>query len=286
MVDGSYPTCLERGHFFGVNRLERQVAGFLLSETHYPGGLEAPPHLHPLPYFGFLLAGGYLEQLGRRAVSFAPRSFVFHPARAVHFGRVGEAGARLLHVEITPTLIDHLREEHRLPDESIFRRSGPLASLSHRLYRELRHGDAASELVVEGVALEIVGELVRAGPRTEERPRWLERARERVHAEPSRPLSVQSVAAEVGVSPVRLSRAFRRAFGESLGSYHRRLRVREACGRLRDDALSLAEIALAAGFTDQSHFTRVFRRLTGTTPAAFRREHARAESRHVVGGIR
>jgi AraC family transcriptional regulator len=95
-----------------------------------------------------------------------------------------------------------------------------------------------------------------------------------VHAESSRPLTVQSVAAEVGISPVRLSRAFRKAFGESLGSYQRRLRVAEACARLRDEELSLAEIALAAGFTDQSHFTRVFRRLTGTTPAAFRRKPA------------
>lgn len=273
MADGSQPTCLERGHFFGENRLERQVTGFLLSETHYPGGLSAPPHLHPLPYFGFLLAGGYLEHLGQRAVSFAPRSFVFHPACEVHFGRVGEAGARLLHVEIAPGLVDRLREERGLPDQSIDRRCGPLAALSQRLHREFRLTDAASALVIEGVALEILGELVRLVPRSDGRPRWLERARERVHADCSQPLSVQSVAAEIGVSPVRLSRAFRKAFGESLGAYQRRLRVREACDRLRDEEQSLAEIALSAGFTDQSHFTRVFRRFTGTTPAAFRRKH-------------
>jgi AraC family transcriptional regulator len=274
MAHDPQPTCLERGHFFGVNHLERQVAGFQLSETHYPGGLSAPPHLHPLPYFGFLLSGGYLEHWGHRAVSFAPQSFVFHPAREVHFGRAGEAGARLLHVEIAPGLIDQLRDERGLPDESMDRHSGPLASLSRRLYREFRLTDAASGLVIEGVALEILGELVRTAQRSDERPRWLERARERVHVEFSQPLSVQSIAADLGVSPARLSRAFRKAFGESLGSYQRRLRVQDACGRMRDKELSLAEIALAAGFTDQSHFTRVFRRLTGTTPAAFRRTHA------------
>jgi AraC family transcriptional regulator len=68
-------------------------------------------------------------------------------------------------------------------------------------------------------------------------------------------------------------RLSRRAFGESLGSYQRRLRVRLACERLRDSSLSLAAIALDAGFTDQSHFTRVFKRLIGATPAVFRREH-------------
>jgi AraC family transcriptional regulator len=273
MAHTSQPTCLERGHFFGVNYLERQIAGFQLSETHYAGGLSAPPHLHPLPYFCFLLEGGYVEQLGQRPVSFAPPSFVFHPAREVHFGHVGEAGARLLHVEIAPRLIEQLREERGLPEEGLDRHSGVLASLSRRLYREFRLTDAASSLVIEGLALEILGELVRAAPMRDARPRWLELARERVHAELSRPLSVQSVAAELGVNAVRLSRAFRKAFGESLGSYQRRLRVREACNRLRDEDLSLAEIALGAGFTDQSHFTRVFRRLTGTTPAAFRRKH-------------
>ena len=61
------PTCLERGHFFGVNRLERHAGAFLLSETHYRAGLNVPPHMHPLPYFGFLLDGCYLEHSERAA---------------------------------------------------------------------------------------------------------------------------------------------------------------------------------------------------------------------------
>jgi AraC family transcriptional regulator len=96
-----------------------------------------------------------------------------------------------------------------------------------------------------------------------------------VHDEVSRALTVQSVAADVGVTAVRLSRAFRRAFGESLGSYQRRLRIRRACEQLRASSLPLAGIALDAGFTDQSHFTRVFKRHLGTTPGVFRREEQR-----------
>lgn len=265
------PTQLERGHFFGVNRLERQVGGFLLSETHYPRRRAAPPHLHALPYFGFLLAGGYVEQISRRPVSFAPLSFVFHPAGDVHFGHVGDSGARLLHVEIAPNVVDQLWDDCPLPAESLERHSGLLVSLSQRLYREFRSTDAASSLVIEGLALQILGELARRVPQPDNGPRWLHRAREVVHSECSRPLTIQSVAAEVGVSSVRLSRAFRKAFGESLGSYQRRLRIRQACDLLCNEEMSVAEIALVTGFADQSHFTRVFRRITGTTPAAYRR---------------
>jgi AraC family transcriptional regulator len=273
MSHAKAPTRLDCGHFFGVNRLERRVSGFLLSETHYRGGLQVPPHIHELPYFAFLLAGGYLEHLGRQAVTFAPQSLVFHPAHEVRYGRIRETGARLFHVEIAPRCVEQLREEECLLKDSMAQQFGRVVKLSQSLYREFRQTDTASAFAIEGLTLEIVGMLLRSAPRVESRhPRWLERARERVHDERGRPLSVQSVAADLGVSAVRLSRAFRRAFGESLGSYQRRLRVRDSCERLRKSSLSLAEIALDAGFTDQSHFTRVFKRLMGTTPAVFRRE--------------
>jgi AraC family transcriptional regulator len=51
----------------------------------------------------------------------------------------------------------------------------------------------------------------------------------------------------------------------------RRLRVEAACGQLAEGDRTLAEIAQEAGFCDQSHFHRVFRRQVGMTPAAFRR---------------
>jgi len=277
MAGAAHPTHLDCGHFFGVNRLERQVAGFLLSETHYRGGLLVPPHIHALPYFAYLLAGGYQEHLGRQqTLTFAPQSFVFHPAHEVRHGRLGDTGARLFHVEFARRCLDQLRDEGSLLGDSLVRQVGPVVRLSQSLYREFRQTDTASHFAIEGLTLEIVGTLLRAAPREDARvPRWLERAREQVDDEPARLLSVQAMAAEAGVSPVRLSRAFRRAFGESLGSYQRRARIRLACERLREADATLAGIALDAGFTDQSHFTRVFKRLIGTTPAVFRREHRR-----------
>jgi AraC family transcriptional regulator len=268
------PTCLERGHFFGVNRLERQTGAFLLSETHYRGGLVVPPHVHPLPYFGFLLGGSYHEHLGRDSVSFAPLSFVFHPSREVRYGQLGDGGARLFHVEIAPCLIESLRDDGDLPDRSIDSHAGELVALSQRLYREFRLTDAASDLTIEGISLEILGALLRRRGRTETGPvSWLERARERLHGDATGSLTVQTLATDLGVSPVRLARAFRRVFGESLGTYHRRLRIRQACEWLRAHDVPLSEVALETGFADQSHFTRVFKRLMGTTPAAYRREH-------------
>jgi AraC family transcriptional regulator len=74
---------------------------------------------------------------------------------------------------------------------------------------------------------------------------------------------------------VRLARTFRRQRGESVGDCVRRLRVESARRLLEDGRQPLSEVALAAGFADQSHFTRVFRRLTGMTPGEYRRTRLR-----------
>ena len=85
------------------------------------------------------------------------------------------------------------------------------------------------------------------------------------------PLSFTELAARLGVARSHLARSFREVHGQTLGEYVRRLRVERVRAALERTRHSLADIALSAGFSDQSHCTRVFRRLVGTTPAAYRR---------------
>jgi AraC family transcriptional regulator len=70
--------------------------------------------------------------------------------------------------------------------------------------------------------------------------------------------------------PVSLARAFRRAHGCSITWYRRRSRVRRAADLLTT-AMPLADVAMESGFTDQSHFCRVFKVETGLTPSVYRR---------------
>ena len=133
--------------------------------------------------------------------------------------------------------------------------------------------DTASPLAIEGLMLEMLawGTRVSDLTRTTSGPPWLARAREVLHDDPAASIGLGALAREVGVHPVTLARAFRRAYGCSVGEYLRRLRIVEAAHRLEDSDLSLAEIAVAAGFADQSHFSNVFKQQTGFSPSAFRR---------------
>lgn len=86
--------------------------------------------------------------------------------------------------------------------------------------------------------------------------------------------------AEMAKAASMSSRAFERAFLREYGlppqQYLKRLRIQTACRMLVDTRESIATIAQSCGFSDQSHLTREFRRITKTTPAAYREQYAAA----------
>jgi AraC-like DNA-binding protein len=91
------------------------------------------------------------------------------------------------------------------------------------------------------------------------------------------PPSVAELAAAAGCSPATLDRRTRRVYALSPQQYVLRARVDHAAALLAGGDLPLAEVAAATGFYDQASFTRTFGRLTGETPAQFRRAAATAE---------
>lgn len=82
--------------------------------------------------------------------------------------------------------------------------------------------------------------------------------------------SVETIAARAGVHPVHLCRSFRKHQGMTIGQYLRRLKVDESRTLLAASGLSLSEIASRCGFCDQSHFSSVFKKVTGHTPGQYR----------------
>lgn len=102
---------------------------------------------------------------------------------------------------------------------------------------------------------------------------WQERrAKELMSAKLQEDVSTADIASECSVSAGHFARAFRRSTGLSPHQWLLRRRVDQAHALLRDGRRSLAEIACACGFADQSHFTKTYRRLRGTSPGAWRRQ--------------
>ncbi|MEI8039087.1 MAG: AraC family transcriptional regulator [Verrucomicrobiota bacterium] len=83
-------------------------------------------------------------------------------------------------------------------------------------------------------------------------------------------ISRDETARHAGISPSHFSRLLKERTGRSFTELLRQCRVDLACELLRDADRSLAEIANACGFCDQSYFTRVFQDVKGVTPKQFR----------------
>lgn len=259
-----------------------RVAGISLWEACYAPDLKMRPHSHPTGFVHLVLRGALEDRCGRTTHTCMPSTVVFHPAGLIHENRFLAPGVRTFSIELHDRWLDRLREALLDREEPVVSHGGQLAGIAVRLYHAAAETDAASALVTEGLLLELLGEIARRGRACarplgsveRKAPRWLAQTRELLHARFAESLTLAEIAAAVGVHPVYLASTFRRQFGCTVGDYVRRLRVDHAAREMVRSRAPLVEIALDAGFADQSHFTRAFKQLLGMTPAEYRRVFA------------
>ncbi|MCB9841199.1 MAG: helix-turn-helix transcriptional regulator [Phycisphaeraceae bacterium] len=100
---------------------------------------------------------------------------------------------------------------------------------------------------------------------------WIEGAKAYLARNLDKPLTLDDVAAAVGVSMFHLCRLFKQHTGDTIHAYVRSLRVRASLDRLAEPGLSIGDFAERLGFCNQSHYTRAFRAEFGLTPTHARR---------------
>jgi AraC family transcriptional regulator len=249
-----------------------------ISDVWFPANSGLPAHTHDRPIFAVALEGSLNSRLQGHELDCDVASVWTEPAEERHSNRVGTAGARVLAILPDPDHDELLRPCGPMLEAVHHRRHGGLAGLARRMLPELRAGDSAARLALQALALESLALGLRTrvpSAAAEHAPAWLLRARDMLHDRAYDALDITELAREVGVEPARLARAFRARFRVPLGTYQRQLRLDRAADQLITSDAALGRIALQAGFYDQSHFTRHFRRHTGQTPGEFRRTHQR-----------
>ena len=150
---------------------------------------------------------------------------------------------------------------------------GRVGCLAARLYSEFRLMDDLSGMAIEGLTIEIMAEMLRHNLKRYQSRKlpWLDQVDDIIHERYTERITLGGLASAVGVHPVHLAREFHRRLGCTIGQQIRRLRVELACDMLHEGNESLAQIALAVGFPDQSQFTKTFKNLIGVTPSEYRK---------------
>jgi AraC family transcriptional regulator len=247
-----------------------------LVEHTWPGNVQTPGEHRHAAHICFLAHGAIEERRGASSVWRVAPSVRVSPPGDGHACCYGNVGGQCLVIEPLALLADV--DDVPSPHEPTILQDERIIELAARVYHEMRTGTphSVSGLVIESIALEVLAQSARwERPRAERRPpTWLAQLQEYLAEDLAVVPDLAMLAAIAGVHRVHVARAFRDHLGCTVGDYVRRLRVRRACELLTSSSAPLTDVAMRAGFFDQSHMTRVVKRFLGVTPAMLRRQTA------------
>jgi AraC family transcriptional regulator len=239
----------------------QRVGSWEISDIAFAPGARLRWHFHRRSCLAVVIGGDVRKRFARREEDAREGTVIEMPAAEPHEDSFGCDGARIVVIESE----DEAGALHSFRDWRA-------TVLAHRVSRELARPDAYTGLALEGLALELQAAVSRSRDDGAHEPR-LDAVRELLAADLSCPPSLSELAREIGLHPSHLARLFRARYGQSIGEYGRGLRLEWAAHRVACSDDELAWIASSAGFADQSHFTREFKRSFGVTPGRFRLAH-------------
>jgi hypothetical protein len=165
-------------------------------------------------------------------------------------------------------LSQNIKDDHELLDLGMKVYDGLYTWAKHL------HTHKHTQAPVEKLLLEVYHKYLKAGS-SKKAPEWTKELREMIQdqMDTNMSLSLQQASDELEINPAYLSREFSKYFDNlSFGDYIRKMRIEKAINLMETTAYSLTEIAYLTGFSDQSHFNRIFKKQTGENPSTFRKK--------------
>lgn len=261
---------LTKGQYYGNQNIETSFNGVLLSQYSYTGD-KTDWHYHENPYFMYVLQGN-MKDCNTKIKTLCPAgSLMFNNWQEPHYGSKHSPNASGFHLEFEKNWLENKGIVLNLWEGSQLIQNPHIHLLFANLYRELLLSDNYSEVSVEFLLLQICETLsCQKEMDTQKNPSWIEGLKELLHYD-SATLSLDYLSNELNVHPVHISRAASKYLSMSLGEYMRQQKVKKAIPLLLEPTKSLTEITYELGFTDQSHFNRVFKSYLNMNPSSYRK---------------
>jgi AraC family transcriptional regulator len=247
-----------------------QADGFLAGATSYrQGDGTGLTHYHENSHLSFVLRGGGIERRKSSEFERLPGQIMFFHAGESHQCINKLFPAQNVNLEIEPVFLrDNGLTESAVNLSVIKNPASKFIML--KVYKELLADDGFSSPSIKMLLLN----LACANQKTvcgEGQPSWVNNIRGVMNDRWNEQLSLKDLSEAAGVHPVTVSKFFPRYFSCTFGEHMRRLKIEKALQMIKTSSHSLTEIALECGFSDQSHFTRTFKQLTGFLPRHYAR---------------
>jgi AraC family transcriptional regulator len=245
------------------------AGGFVFTDTVHRAGLFLAAHAHENAAVSIVTRGACQQYANGDVLAVDADAVMLEPAQHVHETRYGSGEARTFIVEILAARAllgrtgSHVFERYRVI------RAPVIVRAVRRLAREFSSSGRADPFYLQSAAVALLAELACQQP-AGDGGRLAAQTRDYVLERFASGLRLSELASAVGRNPMHVCKAFRAAFGMSIGDFARSLQLRHAIRELRSTQRALCAVAAEAGFADQSHFGRVFKAYAGMTPAAFR----------------
>ena len=259
---------LGHGQYYGALETRRAAGPFSLALLSARPNVER--HIHTEAHFVFVLEGTYTSTAHGVPDVAGAATLIYNPPGTTHNDRFLSEHGRFFGLSIKAEHLSQLDQGLNFAGRC-HRLAHPRAlAVAAAAVRRVPRDNPDAPAMLESMSLELLAAVAHRRPATDKTPpRWLKTACAMI-ADNAEPPTVAAVARAVGVHPVHLARTFRLHLGLSPGDYARKRRLEYATDLVMRSRTSLTQVAHAAGYADQSHFTRDFVRAVGLTPARFR----------------
>jgi AraC family transcriptional regulator len=263
-------TSLKVSH--GLANRTLSLGQWRLTHATYAPSQQVAKHEHALPSWTFVIAGSFQETFSREEFVCGAGSVLTKPATADHANRYGPIPTSCLLIEAVPKpelnleILDDLFSAPRLFT------GGVVPRVLHRIHQAWSDSDRIAAFSLECLLLELQLASARSfrGSAKPIGKRWLNEVRDDLVAKFRSPPSLSELARVHNLHPAYMCQEFKSVFGLTMGEFVRDLRFEWARDAVASGVGSLTDIALAAGFSDQSHLSRDFQRRLGASPRRFR----------------
>jgi AraC-like DNA-binding protein len=136
---------------------------------------------------------------------------------------------------------------------------------------------------VDHVFMDVYNKFIKQQATQKKTPGWVKELKQIIQDQIDSNINLTEVSRSLDINPSYLSREFSKHFNNlSFGEYIRKLRIEKAMDLIQQNKYTLTEIAYLTGFSDQSHFTRIFKQHTGKSPSLYKKEWAKGKE-HTKG---